>query len=41
MHNPGSDREPNLATAVQIVAERLTHMFNGFQLTQLFNSGND
>ena len=40
-HNPGSDCEPNLATTVQIVAERLTHMFNRFQLTQLFNSGND
>jgi hypothetical protein len=27
--NPGSDREPNLATAPQIVAEKVTHMFNG------------
>ena len=28
--NPGSDHEPNLETAAQIVAEMLTHMFNGF-----------
>jgi hypothetical protein len=28
--NPGSDHEPNLATMAQIVAEMLTHMFNGF-----------
>jgi hypothetical protein len=28
--NPGADHEPNLATAAQIVAEMLTHMFNGF-----------
>jgi hypothetical protein len=27
--NPGSDREPNLETMAQIVAEMLTHMFNG------------
>ena len=27
--NPDSDREPNLVTAAQIVAEMLTHMFNG------------
>jgi hypothetical protein len=27
--DPSSDREPNLATTPQIVAENLTHMFNG------------
>jgi hypothetical protein len=27
--NPGSDRKPNLETMAQIVAEMLTHMFNG------------
>jgi hypothetical protein len=29
MGNPGSDHKPNLATAPEIVAEKVTHMFNG------------